>query len=422
MEYKWYKDRPYLSILLIECFASYAGAINVVSSPYLANDFILSQSEVAAMFGWLSVGLLGTLYFSKVGDRIGRRKLVLISLLILWVISILSIVITTYLAYVCIQIVMTFSVGTIFATCPVMITEYVPEQYRARAQSIAAFMGFSGGGWVILLMPLYATTELGWHQHWVYVAAALPFVIGYAIYALRETDNFLQQEENSDRATWRGLLKAGYTIPLVCASFLSVLAISAGGAYFYYYLITIREQSQLFVSLISIAAGCIGVMGLALGAYLSNRLGRVLTIIFATLVLTCATLGFYSNWGEGILFTFVLFVTYSTMLTAHTTRDVTLRMLSTELYPTHLRSTYAGVLAFIVAIAVVASHFSATILTELTGRIEIAVMILTLLTIPALLLFILVPETKGLDIDAPDWQIQGKRLIDKIRDRSEQIR
>jgi MFS-type transporter involved in bile tolerance (Atg22 family) len=110
------------------------------------------------------------------------------------------------------------------------------------------------------------------------------------------------------------------------------------------------------------------------------------------------------------------------MLTAHTTRDVTLRMLSTELYPTHLRSTYAGVLAFIVAIAVVASHFSATILTELTGRIEIAVMILTLLTIPALLLFILVPETKGLDIDAPDWQIQGKRLIDKIRDRSEQIR
>jgi hypothetical protein len=133
-------------------------------------------------------------------------------------------------------------------------------------------------------------------------------------------------------------------------------------------------------------------------------------------------LGFYANWGQGRILIVIMFFTYSTLLTAITARDVILRVLSTELYPTHLRSTYAGVSALVVAVAIVCSHVCATFLIQLTGRIEYAVMMMTLLTIPALLLFLLIPETMDKDINAPDWENQGERLIDRIRGRVSQGR
>ena len=346
----------------------------------------------------------------------------LISVAMLWLLSLLSIYVTNYLAYVSLQIVVAFSAGTIFATCPVFITEHVPEEYRARAQSIAAFMSFGGGGWVIILMPLFAATDLGWRMHWVYLAASLPVAITYAFFVLVEMEHFLKQEETDERAEWKALLKARYTIPLLCSAFLNVLATSAGGAYFYYYLITVRGLSQSFVSTISIAAGCIGMIGFVIAARAADRLGRVPCVIIATIVLSCAMLGFYANWGQGRILIVIMFFTYSTLLTAITARDVILRVLSTELYPTHLRSTYAGVSALVVAVAIVCSHVCATFLIQLTGRIEYAVMMMTLLTIPALLLFLLIPETMDKDINAPDWENQGERLIDRIRGRVSQGR
>jgi|TARA_B100001971_G_C18113022_1_gene495273 MFS family permease len=77
MDYKWYKDRSFLAIILVETYTAYAAGINAVSSPYLADDYALSQAQVAAMFGWFSLGLLGTMYFSRVGDIVGRKKLIL---------------------------------------------------------------------------------------------------------------------------------------------------------------------------------------------------------------------------------------------------------------------------------------------------------------------------------------------------------
>jgi|TARA_Y100000310_G_scaffold159111_1_gene158558 MFS family permease len=417
MGYTWYKDRSFLAIILIETYTAYAAGINAVSSPYLADDFALSQADVAAMFAFFSLGLLGTMYFSRVGDIIGRKRIILISVVMLWLLSLLSIYVTNYLAYVGLQIVVAFSAGTIFATCPVFITEHVPEEYRARAQSIAAFMSFSGGGWVIILMPLYAATDLGWRMHWVYLAASLPVAIIYTFFVLVETEHFLKQVETDERAEWKALLKARYTIPLLCSAFLNVLATAAGSAYFYYYLITLRGLSQTFVSTVSIAAGCIGMAGFVIAARAVDRFGRVPCVSIATIVLAGAMLCLYANWGEGRIFIVVMFLSYSILLIAITARDVILRVLSTELYPTHLRSTYAGVLALVVAVAVVLSHVCATFLIQLTGRLEYAVMMMMMLTIPALLLFLLVPETKDKDINAPDWQNQGTRLIDRIRGR-----
>jgi len=415
VEYTWYKDRSFLAIILIEEFVSYALMISGVSSPYLANDFNLSQSEVTAMFGWFAVGLLGTLYFSKLGDRIGRRQLMLVSLTVLWSMSILNIFVTDYLIFIVIQILVHFAGGTIFATCPVMITEHVPQQYRAKTQSIAAFMGFGGGGSVILFMPLYAGTSLTWRWHWIFVSAVLIVVTAYALFNLQETDFFLKQKKNSDTATWKALLKADYTLPVICATFINGMAVTAGGAYFFYYLVTIRSMSQSLVTAISMAAGFVGMLGLFIGAYIANRYGRVFCVILTSIVFACATIGFYANKGDGVVFLIFLFLAYSMVIMASNAKGVAARMLSTELYPTHLRSTFAGVIALVGAVAAVASHFCATILTDLTGRIDIAVMILAIFSLPAAMLFLLVPETRELDIDAPDWENQGVRLIDAIR-------
>ena len=77
------------------------------------------------------------------------------------------------------------------------------------------------------------------------------------------------------------------------------------------------------------------------------------------------------------------------------------RCLNTELFPTHLRATYAGWLALATALAGIATHFALSGLTLLLSGLPAAVTLLAVVTVaPALAIFLAtVPETRGLTLE-----------------------
>jgi MFS-type transporter involved in bile tolerance (Atg22 family) len=195
---------------------------------------------------------------------------------------------------------------------------------------------------------------------------------------------------------------------------MSIVAISAGATYTFYYLITIRGMSQATASLITLGAGGIGIWGTFLGVFISNRYGRVVSLMLTTVAWTLFMIWFYLINGEGTPYVIAVFLAVLAMTITLQAREVAFRTLITELYPTRLRSTFSGVLAFVLAIAVTISHFLATLLIEVTGRMDLSVIMLVALIIPATAVYLFVPDTKGIELDNQSLYDRGTKPIDTI--------
>jgi MFS family permease len=70
------------AVLALLTYQGYAFSILGVSAPFIAKGFALDQSGIAQMFAWISVNAFGALFLSRMADRIGRRRVLLISLVI----------------------------------------------------------------------------------------------------------------------------------------------------------------------------------------------------------------------------------------------------------------------------------------------------------------------------------------------------
>ena len=71
------------------------------------------------------------------------------------------------------------------------------------------------------------------------------------------------------------------------------------------------------------------------------------------------------------------------------------RLIRTELYPTNLNATFQGLLALVAAITAVVAHFANSSLTTLFDSLPVAVAVLSLMSLPAALGYLYVPESRG---------------------------
>jgi hypothetical protein len=70
------------AVFVLLCYQGYAYAVLGVGAPFIATGFGLSQSGIAQMYAWISLNSIGALILSRMADRVGRRRIILISLVI----------------------------------------------------------------------------------------------------------------------------------------------------------------------------------------------------------------------------------------------------------------------------------------------------------------------------------------------------
>ena len=75
------------AIVLLQIYQGYTLSIAGVASPWIAASFRLDQPGLARLFAWMSASAAGSLVLARMADRVGRRKIILTSLLLVPIFS-----------------------------------------------------------------------------------------------------------------------------------------------------------------------------------------------------------------------------------------------------------------------------------------------------------------------------------------------
>src|ERR1700692_1711194 len=71
-----------VAIVLLLIYQGYNLSIVGVASPWIAKSFGLDQAKLAELFAWMSLSAFGSLILARLADRVGRRRIILSSLVL----------------------------------------------------------------------------------------------------------------------------------------------------------------------------------------------------------------------------------------------------------------------------------------------------------------------------------------------------
>jgi MFS family permease len=139
------------ALFVILCYQGYAFAFLGVGAPFIAESFHIDQSGIARMYAWISLNSVGALILSRMADRMGRRRIVLLSLLLTPLCSLAAAFSASASLFILFEIITYAGIGATFGSSFVMLAE--------RCQSKSVRQGKVGPIW---RSPLVAADASCW--------------------------------------------------------------------------------------------------------------------------------------------------------------------------------------------------------------------------------------------------------------------
>jgi len=391
-------------LLGLTAYAFYVQALGGLGAPFVAREFGLGDAGVTSIAGWIALGAFGTALLTRLADRHGRRRIVLLSFAATPLLSLASALAPDVWTYTLSQIGVNALLGALLAGIVVVMTERASDALRATGQAWFGLVGALGAGPALGLAASVDQLPWGWRTFWV--VAALPILALPAVRrALPETERFVRARDGGHVAASRvsDLFRGGLrrrSIGLLMLSFLRPIALIAVGTWPFYHMVKTLAFSPALASLVFLVGGGIGQLGNPLGARLANGWGRRPTSALGSVVAVATGILFFrvAPGPSALLELIVLMALCQAATAAFSVSD---RLLGTELFPTPLRATFGGLSGLLLAFAAVASQFGLSALSLRLGGLVPAITWLSIATfVPATAIFlIVVPETRGLSLE-----------------------
>jgi AAHS family 4-hydroxybenzoate transporter-like MFS transporter len=157
-------------VAILDGFDNFAIAL---VAPAVAQELHLPMSAFGAVFGVNSFGMmLGALVFGPVGDRCGRKPVILASVLIIGVATLSTSLVQGFPALLFVRFLVGIGAGGVMPNIVALTSEYAPQRFRARLVTIM-FAGISAGT-ILAGLVTQMTEGFGWRGVF-YVGGALPF-------------------------------------------------------------------------------------------------------------------------------------------------------------------------------------------------------------------------------------------------------
>ncbi len=173
-------------------------------APAIIADWGVSKASLGPVFGAGLFGmLLGSLVLTPVGDRYGRRPVLIASTLFFAVCMLVTPLVTTIDQLLIVRFITGFGLGSIMPNAMALVGEYSPSSSRVTRMMLVSCgftVGAAAGGFVsAALIPAH-----GWHAVF-WVGGAVPLVLGLAMLVwLPESIQFLvlHRRARSQVARW----------------------------------------------------------------------------------------------------------------------------------------------------------------------------------------------------------------------------
>lgn len=406
------RDDRYLRTLLgllvsATFFEGYDGAILSVVQRGVQRSYDVAEAELGTALAVIRLGAIVAFFVTRLGDRIGRRRLLLVSVTVYTLATAATALAPNLLAFTLFQFVAQVFLGCEYATAVTMVVEEFPAARRGRAVGILTSFAALGPILVGLLLTLGVDQgPLEWRT--LYLVGLLPLLLLAVLRRkVRETRRF--ELEIARTGVRRLRLLEPFALPyrrnlvlLGIVYLVRSIPINAATGWWAYFAETERGFTGTEVGYYLLFAYGLGVTGYVACGRLMERIGRRAAIcaynlsafaFSATLFQTQSKVVAFFALGLGVFFGLGAAPAYSAM--------------TGELFPTRVRAQagawarnifdVGGVVIGLQGAALLADHR-----TGLIGNFGDTITLMLFLVIPGAIIIWFLPETKGSELDELD--------------------
>jgi MFS family permease len=404
-------------------FFIYAQAAGLVLAPLFLAPLAESNPGLAQVLAFATIGIsflfrpLGAVVAGRLGDKIGRKKMLVFTLVMMGVSTSLIGFLPTYAAIgiaapillISLRILQGFSAGGEWGGAALMSVEHAPRGKR----------GFFGAfpqigvpiGMILATFTLWIITSsmspeafMAWGWRIPFMLSIVLIVVGYLIRrAVEESPVFkeLQQRQAESSAPLKDLFRTNTKNVILTA--VIFIANNAAGylliAYFATYAVTALGMDRPTVLLATTFASFGWLIFTLWGGRLSDRLGRIRTfqIGYVFLALWAIPMWFLIDTGEILWYFVALFLMTFGLGLSYGPQAA----LYAEMFPARVR--YSGVSIGYALGAILGGAFAPMIAEALMGATGMSWTIGVYIAIAAVISLVgvsLVKETKGVDLNA----------------------
>ncbi|TQC48967.1 MFS transporter [Rhodococcus sp. WS4] len=375
-----------------------------------------------ASFATLGVAFVarpfGSILFGHFGDRLGRKKTLIVTMLLMGVATLLvglmptagQIGVAAPILIVVLRILQGLAAGGEWGGAVLFVSEHAPKSKRG---FWAMFPSLGGGGAIILANATFFGTAVGmsdetflaWGWRVPFLASILLIVVGLWVrLSIDETPVFAKQIKQHGAAR-TPFLDAFKSQPkqVLLATGTAAMTLSLtyiGGTYLISYGTKILELPRPFVLSVAVVGGFAISVAVILGAVLSDRIGRRRMIMTAACLAIVWTLMLFPILETRSLFAFALGVPVTMFISGLATGP--LGAFLSELFHTRYRYTATGLsysLAGMLGGAI--PPLIATPIIAAWGGFAFG-LVMAGLAVVSLICVLVIGETKQLDLDRED--------------------
>jgi putative MFS transporter len=367
-------DERQLSLLgavaLAALFESFDQAMLTQAVKHIADDFGVGEGSLGSLLGWVRIGAIPALLLIPFADRIGRRRLFLVSVAGMSLATAGSAFAPDVYVFVALQMVSRLFMVTISATAFVIVSEEITAVHRGWGVGMLGALGTFGIGLSAIAFSAIDVVPFGWRA--MYALGAVPLVLlPWLRRRVPETQRFetldaARRRETERVAWWAPLAQLVRAYPARAAGMLVVAATSSASIAVAYNFSAWFVQAEHGwapgqYSLLLLTAGVAGVIGSPFAGRLADTRGRRLVGCLFFGALPPLAYAFYHGPG------WALPLTWIPMVFTISGGNTIARALATELFPTSYRGTASGAAQLVETLGAAGALFSVSWLAPTEG-------------------------------------------------------
>jgi MFS transporter, AAHS family, benzoate transport protein len=393
------------AIVLLLVYQGYSLSIVGVASPWIAKSFSLSQVQLAELFAWMALSAFGAMVLARLADRVGRRLVILLSLVLAPLFAAGAALARAPALFAFFEILISALLGGSVSSAIVLLAEELPVERRARGQAFAAFGSAIGGVLSYILIPFLLQWGASWR--WLLAPCIAGILMAHPISRMLPADSRWLRETVSDPVSgthFYDIFQALYrrrTLGLLACAALDTMAGTAVNGWLYFETVSIIGLAPERASVLVVAGMLVGMIGFPLGAWSSERFGRIPTVTYFGGAAWLGALAFY--WGPPGVFSWPLIwllASYCWFKFASGVMTVGANSAATELFPAVLRTTMIGWQGITAAVfSVLAQLIIAALIGPLGGLTRVIRYFALLGFISAAIFRAFIDETRGLPLE-----------------------
>jgi len=395
--------RVLLALGVANLVDNYDGALLGMALPQIQAGLGVPEDAVGGLLAVVRLGVIPAVILTVLADRIGRRSLLLATIVGFTLFTFLTALATDATTFMAVQ----FVARSFIAAENILAIVVIAEEFDARSRGwgigMLGALGAFGYGIASLMFSFVDLLPYGWRA--LYVVGVAPLLLlAWFRRSLDETARFtahraarrdgggmaavLQPLRNLIRMYPGRMLALGAAI--VPFAFVTETAMFFASKF----LQEVHGYAPRDVAVMYLTVGIFGLLGNIIAGRLGDRFGRKAVLVVGLLVLGAAAAGFYNLHG------LLVPVCWGLMAMSVTMVVVLFAALGSELFPTSYRSTASGARAIIATLGAATGLWLEGILYSATGSHAAAITsMLVLVPVAPLVIALFLPETANRELE-----------------------